>query len=64
MELQKNQSQLSTLKKQTENYFVEIRRQNLHSESEFRGQVKKVFSRADLWNIQRQRKFTNLRRYL
>lgn len=64
MQLQKNQSKLSPSKKETENYFVEIKKEMLQAESEFRGQVKKVFSRADLWNIQRQRRFTNLRRYL
>ncbi|MEO6136289.1 MAG: hypothetical protein ABIP35_14115 [Ginsengibacter sp.] len=64
MELQKNQSKLSTSKNEIENYFVEIKKEMLDAESEFRGQVKKIFSRADLWNIQRQRRFTNMRRYL
>ncbi len=64
MKLQENQSTLSTSKNENENYNVEIRKESPHLENEFRGQVKKVFSRTDLWNIQRQRRFTNLRRYL
>lgn len=64
MELQKNQSKLFTDKKETENYNVEIRKEISNSQSEFRAQVKKIFSRADLWKIQRQKRFTNLRRYL
>ena len=64
MKLQENQSTLSTLKNESENNNVEIIKEISHSENEFRGQVKKVFSRADLWNIQRQRRFTNFRRYL
>ena len=64
MKLQENQSTLSTSKNESENYNVESSNEIPHSENEFRGQIKKIFSRADLWNIQRQRRFTNLRRYL
>ena len=64
MELQKIQSTLSTLKNESENNNAEIIKEISISENEFRGQLKKVFSRADLWNIHRQRRFTNFRRYL
>lgn len=64
MKLQENQSTLSTSKNECGNYNVEISKDIPHSENEFRGQVKKVFCRADLWNIQRHRRFTNHRRYL
>ncbi len=64
MELQKNQSILSVSKSNTENYNGEIGKEILHVEGEFRSQVTKVFNSSDLWNIQRQRRFTNHRRYI
>lgn len=64
MKLQENPPKLSTSKNEIENHKVEIGKEIPNSENQLRGQLKKVFGRADLWNIQRQRRFTNLRRYL
>lgn len=57
-----NQLQPST-PSETEKYPEEYKVVPSGFDTEFKKEIKKVFSRADLWNIQRQRKLMSSRGY-